>query len=154
MRAAAASTNAHSRRWASATAVATAASTAGHLLPLTRPRWTPTSRSARGPYRAHLHATEGRGDLAGDGQGFVEVGGIDDVVAADHLFRFGEGSVGHGDAPPAIAADRGRRAAGMETVAAPQRGGVVANEPRVGLHCRVVGLRVGRGPRRLVVVDE
>ena len=83
----AASTKAHSRRCASATAASTG-----------RAHRPTVEWSVEGPDRADLDPAGRRRDLLGQGEGLVEVGRFYEVVATERLLGLGEGAVG--DAKP------------------------------------------------------
>src|SRR5215469_10460712 len=104
--------------------------------------------------RADLHAAKGSGHLPRDRERLVKVGGLDDVVAAESLFRLGERTVGDHESAVPAAAHRGRRGRRGQGAPAAQVPGVGGLERVVIVHDLVRGLLVQLRPPGFLLVDQ
>src|SRR5918998_258198 len=115
----------------------------------------PRSRpSAEHHHRAHLDAAERRRDPLCHGDGLVEVGGLDEVVAVECLLGFGESSIGYGEAAGGVLAHGGGGTGRLKPAATAQGPGVFLGECGVLLQRPVEHLLADVGPGSLVFVDQ
>src|SRR6202034_1303786 len=148
-RAVAASTKAHSRRCASATAAPTSGSGVSG----------PSSVTQRSPCRAghvqdsrHLYAADRRRTELGDLEGVIEIAGLDQVVAAERLLGLGERPVGHD-----VVTDGGGGARRLQRVAAQHLAALLADllrEPPVRLPGRLPDFRPAFRVAALALIDK
>src|SRR5580692_5489398 len=148
-RAVAASTKAHSRRCASATAALTSRSAASGPSPVTQRS---PCRAGHVHDRPHLDAAERRRAELCDLEGVIEIAGLDQVVAAERLLGLGERRI-----VKKKVADGGGGAGRLQRVAAEHLAALLADllrEPPVRLPGRLPDFRPALRVAALALIDQ